>query len=217
MFTWISDIARPAGIALAGLLALSACQTTTGPVRTGTKSLAVLGGQAVLAAPSGYCIDRSSVRTGRDQAFALIGSCASLTGDARAPRPFSPGVLSILVSRPAPEDPPVSEQFSRLGSYFRSSEGRAALSPNGDPDAVTIVATRTRGGAFVVHARVAEDALEPNLLPDRWRAVFDLNGWLASASVYSHVSRPQTVDTGNATLNEFVQVMQAQNPATPVQ
>jgi len=173
---------------------------------------AVLDNSVVVRAPTGYCVDsRASFDRGA-QAFVLLASCDSVTGNAAAGRPFAPALLSASVSDPTAGDPPVSEQLSRLKSFFNAPAGRAALSKVGDPNDVRIVSTSSQGNVFIVHARVTEKGRAAAVGPDQWRALFNVNGKLVSASVYALRDRPISSDSGRATLNELVALIRGSSP-----
>ena len=71
-------------LALAGLLALAACDpaTMSGAGATPTRTKLNVAGRAVtIAPPPGFCIDPDSVASGADGAFVLMSDCRLLAGN----------------------------------------------------------------------------------------------------------------------------------------
>ncbi len=163
----------------------------------------VAGGAVVVAGPRGYCIDRAGSRAAADSSFVLLGSCAAISGDASAPRPLFPAVLTVTVAPKPPGTGAIADQAGILERYFAAPEGRAAMARDGDPESVEIVETMTRDGLFIVHARDRLAETDDALTPDRWRAIFDLNGQIVNASVTGMDIRPITRDVGLALVSRF--------------
>ncbi|MHC0052150.1 hypothetical protein [Actibacterium sp. D379-3] len=197
MSIWISR-ACPAPAALLSLvLILSGCMQVPGG--TAPEKIAVAQGDVVVAGPRGYCVDTRA--TGGD--FVLLASCASVTGDADAPRPRVPALLTATVTQQTTGEAPISAQTGQLKAFFASPAGRAALARDGRAESVRVIRTSTRDGVFIIHARDSSPDSTPGLSEDVWRAIFDVNGQIVSASVSALEGHPISDDAGLATLSGF--------------
>ena len=204
MSIWISRAALPA---LA--LAIAGCGAGIPVTRNAPEAMLVADRSVVVAGPPGYCIDRSVTEDGANGAFVLLGSCASIAGDAALPHPERPGVLTVTVSEiavagggaPGPAD---------LAAYFRTAAGRAALSRDGHPDSVEIVETRVDGDALYLHAR-DPGGRGQGMADDYWRALLSVNDRLVILSVNSFSARPLPAREGRRTLDAFAARIRSAN------
>jgi hypothetical protein len=200
MVTWISRAS-----ALLILLALPGCLVGTGfgPKGPAPESMTVAGGRVTVGGPAGYCIDPAASRPGASPAFVLLGSCAGISGQAGAPHPDSPAVLTATVSTRALDGPGVAESLGVLAAFFKSDDGRAVLARDGQPESVTVY--RTRNGAEALYLRLRDTS--PGALPGTrqtyWRGVFDLNGVLVTLSVIDLSDRPISEATALGLLQAF--------------
>ena len=194
---------------------LSGCLAATPPSGPQVDRYPVLGGSVVVEGPAGFCIDRSATRNGAGGAFVLLASCASVRRNDDAPRPVAPALISVTVTAPGPNDPPVFDQMSRLDAYFRSQVGRAALSQDGDSTDVQIADSGPRSDVFTLHARVAAKGRPEGTGADQWRAVFNVGDRLISAAVMETADRPVSNALGQSMLMELVARTRAASPVAP--
>ena len=162
----------------------------------------------VIAAPPGYCIDGRASRVGDNGgAFILMGSCAALSQNARAPRPEKPGVLTVTVSDNAlPLDD--AEMARALGRYFDTADGRAILSRSGNANAVDILDNTVMGDALILH--FTDDSVTGlGLSPEHWRALFRLEGRLVTVAVSGFQDIPMTSREGLTTLRAMTRQIRA--------
>lgn len=193
----------------AALLPLAACVGTLDPGRVPPSKLALAESSVVIAGPPGYCIDRSATRVGENGgAFVLLGSCASIARNARAPKPRNPGVLTVTVSEGVTGDAAIAATLSDLGSWFRTEEGRAMLSRTGDPEDVEVLDVRVRDNTLFIHAR-DRAGREKGMDENYWRALFGVNDRLLTVSVAGFASRPMTQDTGLTTIDSLTRRIRA--------
>jgi len=202
---------RPArGAALALPLVLAGCMLGFGGPREAPATVAVAGGEVTVAGPDGYCIDRAALRDAGDGAFVLLGSCAALSGNPRAPHPLRAAVLTAAVSGDA-DGPPVAALLPQLPAFMRSPAGRAALARNGDPASVTVEAAEARDGALWLRVRDEGTAGAPAVEPGYVRVVFDLGPRIVTLSVMAPAGRPIAYDAAEAVLAEFLRAVRAAN------
>lgn len=205
MFTWTSK----AGLALAAALTLAGCDAAPmvgagaggfAFTRAAPEKIAVANDSVIVAGPEGYCIDNRATRDQAAGAFVLLASCAAITRRGTAPHPVFPALLTVSITPDAAGAVPVAKQAPRLKRFFSSAEGRAALSRDGQASSIDVVETFTRDGAFIIHARDHGNDGTPGLSEDHWRAIFNVNGQIVSASVMALEDHPITDDAGMATL-----------------
>ena len=184
-------------------IALTACA----PQMEATRALPVSDG-IVIAAPPGYCIDDRASRVERDGgAFVLMGSCAAISQDARAPRPATPGVLTVTVSDTALALDG-ADMARALGRYFDTDEGRAILSRSGNAGAVDILDNDVVGDALILHF-TDESVTGLGLSREHWRALFRLDGRLVTVAVSGFQDVPMTSREGLATLRAMTRQIRA--------
>ena len=198
MSIWISKPKRigtfPA-FAVCGLLA--ACgggrfELPNGVFQTGNRaqaSMAVAGGDVIIAGPRGFCVDPGSSQQNASVPFVTLGNCASISGNSRAPQPGVKAVLTASVG-PVASGSAVSGGTQTLDPFFRSAAGRKELSRDLNPNTVTIVDTFEEAGVFFLHLNDTSAGALPDIAPDQWRGYMDVNGRLVSASVLGFRDAP---------------------------
>lgn len=206
MSTWTSR----AALALLAAAFLSAC-VAGGIGGSAPGSMAVLGGSVTVAGPRGFCVDSTASRDGREAAFVLLGSCASLSGSPLAPAPQVPAILTASVLAGGAE---LVAETEPLAAFFRSPAGRAALSRSGEADTVEVLETVARNGAIFLRVRdtSASGPEGPPVEPEYWRAILALNGRLVTLSALGHKARPLSGGAKRAAIEAFLARMRAANP-----
>lgn len=205
MSTWISRAALPA---LA--LSIAGCGAGIPVTRNAPEAVLVANQSVVVAGPPGYCIDESVSDNRTEGAFVLLGSCASIAGNAALPHPERPGVLTVTVSEGPVSTATGAPRPDDLVAYFRTDAGRAALSRDGHPDSVEIIETRVDGNALYLHAR-DPGGRRKGMADDYWRALLNVNERLVILSVNSSSARPLAEREGQRTLDAFAARIRAAN------
>jgi len=202
-------------------LSLSGC-LSTGPEasadlggqifsRAAPQKVSVVDNTVVIAGPQGFCVDGRATRDGDDSAFVLMASCAAITGRADMPHPRAPALLTASVaSRPSPGGRP-EDRAERLARFFSSPEGRAALARDGRSQSVTIDHMFDRDALFFLHIRDKSPATGPGLKEDYWRATFEVNGRLVSASVMTFAETPIATEEQLTILRDFAAHIRAES------
>jgi hypothetical protein len=196
---------------LAALPLLAGCVTGLGGGTGGAPAQAVVTSDAVvIAGPPGFCVDEGATRSEGDTAFVLLGNCAAISGSARADQPEMSVVLTAAVSD-ASDAGSIAESMADLDPYFRSDEGRALLSRTQDPETVTVLETDAVGDMFILHASDTSEGAVEGVVPDYWRAYFDLGPRIATLSVLALEGEGVSREDSLAGLMEFVGTVQAAN------
>ncbi len=198
-----------AGAAFVALAFLAGC--VGGGGTGGAPAEAVVTSDAVvIRGPQGFCVDETATRAEGDTAFVLLGNCAAISGSRRADQPAVPVVLTAAVSE-ASDAGSIAESLGDLDAYFRSEEGRTLLSRTQDPDAVTVMETRTEGDMFLLHAGDTSAGAMEGVHSDYWRAYFDLGPRIATLSVFALEDRGVTAEENLAALRGFAQAVLSAN------
>ncbi len=180
------------------LATLAGCDVTgTGSIR----SIPILDGAVVAAAPKGYCISPGAGMRGDDSAVILMGRCSS--GPAVT---ASPAIITLSVG-PAGSAGVLIGGARDLSAFFRSDDGRAALSRRGEAEDVRVLAAAGTDTTFVLH--VADNATG-----DYWRAFRGLRGRLTTVSVTGSPEAPLTSDQSRAVLDATMGALDAANTKT---
>ena len=191
MSTWISRIL----FAVAGL-ALAACSGDIDVGRRAAPEVISVAGQSVaVAGPPGFCIDPSSRRDG-EEAFVLLGSCASIARNPDGAKPEFPGIMTVVVSSERETVADIAGQSEILSDFFRSRAGRAALSRSGRPETVNVFEVRRLGPALYIRARDTSPGPLTEMSKDYWRALFNVNGRLVTLSLVGFEDRPSSPEDG---------------------
>lgn len=184
--------------------------------RAAPESISVAGDSVIVAGPPGYCIDRGATRDTARGAFVLLGSCASLSGDATRPAPRVPAVLTVAVSGQPGDGAALSAPLSRVEAFLRSERGRRVLSRTDDPSTVEILDIGKSEEALIIHARDSGASEITGIEDEYWRALLDVNGRIVTVSVTGFEARPLSPDAGRATLEALADRIVSEN-ADPVQ
>ena len=178
------------------VLALGACLPTTGgPTATPVLPQAQLaGGAVVINPPPGYCIDARSLSDRPGGGFALIGSCASLTGEAAGVF-VEPAIITISVS-PA-EDGGVSTD-SRA---FQTALGRGRILKALSRDDLSLL--QVEGGASV----------PPSADPRHWRGLTSVQGQILGLALYAGADSPMIGDQGMAMMIDLADTIRRDSQA----
>jgi hypothetical protein len=194
-------------------LMVAGCDGGTVATRAATDRVLVADRSVIVAGPPGYCVDRGLSRMGDDAAVVILGSCASIAGSADAPMPSAPAILTVTVA----EEVGAVVDIGVLRAFLATRDGKAALSRSGDPDSVRILETRQAGDVIYIHARHNDAGDLPGVSDTYWRALFELNGRLVTASVVGLARRPITSDAGFDTLRSLTERLLRENgrPTVP--
>lgn len=168
--------------------------------RSAPRADVLVPGAVTVAGPQGYCVDKRASRKG----LMIVASCASATGNPQAPRPLFPMLLTASATPEHEGDTPILQQLPQLDRFFASPAGLAALSRDGSAESVRLVDTQVHGDAFVIHSRHAAGGEVAGLARDQWRALFNLNGQIVSASASTLAESPVSGDAGLANLLDFI-------------
>ena len=143
---------------------LGACVAATDG---GIRSVTLLDGAVVAAAPAGYCIAPGAGQRQADSAVVIMGRC-SATGTA------VPALLTLTVGQ-AGSAGAMAGGGAALAGYFTSASGRAALSRSGRAGDVEVVSASDVGGDFLLRVR-------DRVAGEYWRGIAGLRGRLITVT-----------------------------------
>ncbi|SLN35679.1 hypothetical protein PSA7680_01679 [Pseudoruegeria aquimaris] len=164
----------------------------------------------VIAGPAGYCVDLAASRQRDGEAFVLLGSCAAITQDARHREPAVRAVITASVSG-LEAGYTIAQTLPSLERYFRSEEGRRILSRDGRAESIDVLETRTEGRVFYVRTRDLAQGAAAGGSAEYWRAFFDVDGHIVSASVLGTEAAPLSAQQGLSVLKSFVRKISREN------
>lgn len=188
---------------LLGALALAGCETGT-VSRKAPESVRLSDG-TVIEGPRGWCVDPSTTRAGPETAVVVLGSCAAIAGNANAPEPPVPGIVTVSLEREKSAVPSAKE----LAAYLATRQGRALLALDGRAESVRILETLVKGDKLFLRFR--DKSVAPGASSETWRALFDLGGRFASVSLYAQEGEDISRDEGFAALSDQVDRLAAVN------
>lgn len=199
---------------LPAILAVAGCVGGIGGIGddadTGTRRVQVTADMITIAGPRGYCVDPTATRDDGDTGFVLLGNCAAISGNARAPQPDLSAVLTAAVSARS-DGASLTGNLGALDGFFRSEAGRGLLSRSGDPSSVQILESRVSGEMFLLHARDTGPGALPGVAQDYWRAYLDVGPRLATLTVLALADLEISDDQALAVLNRFAATVRTGN------
>ncbi len=192
------------GLAALACLILAACAGGLGQSRNAPSEITLPDG-TIVAGASGWCIDEATSRASRNTSVVVLGSCAAIAGEAKAPRPNVPGVVTVSVEA----EPGAMPDGEALQKFFVSDAGRAALARNGEADSVSILETRLEDDLLYLHA--ADSSVAPGASNEIWRALFGLSGRFIVVSFFSRPEDSIESEDGLNTLADQVAQLREAN------
>lgn len=160
---------------LRGLIGLSLVTGLAACLSTGEQSVtrrsnvldqaALAGGEVIVAAPQGYCIQKDSLKPRSSGGFALVASCEQLTGfvSGYQVEPVVMTVSAVPRASEAPE-PDAAEIASALGDRK--------------------VLRRLHGDGLTVVQVQSVEALSAEADPTHWRGMMVINGYMVGLALY---------------------------------
>ncbi len=165
--------------------------TTPAPV---LRQAELAGGKVILRPPSGYCVDAGSVVNRAQGGFALIGSCATLTGETSGVF-VEPAIITISAS-------PVGEGGVSTDSRdFQQALGRGRILRAINREGLALL--QVEGGSTV----------PPNADPRHWRALMTLDDTVLGLALYGAPDSVMVSDRGMRFMLDLVDAIRRDSPA----
>lgn len=180
--------------------------------RSAPQRIAVGDGNVIIAGPQGYCVDLGGTRHGPETAFVLMGNCAALIGDNTAPQPWIQALLAASIAKYSPRAQ-IMGDAEQLDRFFRSPQGRAALSRAGRAEDIEILDSFARDGTYFLRVRDSSGPEKTGLDAEHWRAVMIVNEHLVSLSVMPLASSGDTPQAGLTVVSQFAASVRGANAA----
>lgn len=174
------------------------------------RALSLLNGGIVIAAPAGYCIDMTVLRSEVDNAFVLLVGCAGLEGKGQQARQTA--VLTATVTVPAAPAAPLAPTFPAMATFLQSEPGRAALSRVGNARTVRVVSVSAADDVLYVRAAdAAAQAWGQPVEQDYWRAIFETKGKYVTLTALGLKDQPLGATEKRRLLEAFVRAVRRAN------
>lgn len=170
----------------------------------------VMSKSFVIAGPRGYCIDTGTTRDTGDSAFALLGSCAVVSGNPRDAKPKYPAMLTASVTPAA--TPLDAAALDRMAAFFSTDAGRGTLARADGAGEVSVIDLAREEGLLLVHAKDGERAGE--VTGDYWRGIFETAGKLVTVTVSGFRANPLDEKSGAGLIRAFVSAIRKANTAS---
>lgn len=177
--------------------------------RGAQSSVSVLDDTVVIPAPDGYCIDPLASIATDFRAFVLMVACGAVSGADELAAYEAAGFLTASV------DGSGGGRFSsvkELQDFLGSPKGIAALSRSGDPSSLTLGHSYERGGAYFLQTREAGGT--GPMGARSWRAVFQINGRMITATLRELDGEPIRTRDGFRTVERLVERIREESPST---
>ncbi|MFD1194858.1 hypothetical protein ACFQ3C_09270 [Seohaeicola saemankumensis] len=165
--------------------------TTATPV---LRQAELAGGTVIVRPPSGYCVDAGSVVNRAQGGFALIGSCASLTGDASGVF-VEPAIITISAS-PAGEG-----AVSTDSRDFQQALGRGRILRAINREGLALL--QVEGGSTV----------PPNADQRHWRALMTVGDKVLGLALYGAPDSVMVSDRGMRLMMDLADAIRRDSPA----
>ena len=174
------------------------------------KQISVAGNDVMISGPAGFCIDPTETKAQAKPAFVLLGSCQAISGSPLQARPNVPAILVATVSAKT-KGAAIATAGPTLRKFFNSDAGRKALSRDGNPKTVTVLEMLVQNNVFYIHARDSSKNTLAGAGQEYWRALFNVNGRIVSASAVGLLDQPISSGAGFNTLKAFVNRIVTEN------
>lgn len=213
MSTWISDRRTARGVlraaALAAVLPLAGClgadsgalsflaSGSEAVTSDAARKVEMYDGDVIVRGPNGYCIDKRTLRRGRDGGFVLLASCESLSGLR------GHGVEPLLMTISVLPDTPDAARPS-------AAEIAALMAP------AEVIATHETRDVTLVHFASGGDGILEGGDARHWRGGMALNGHLIALALYARKGSPMAGKDGRALLTDLARTIRRASPARPV-
>ncbi|PCD76525.1 hypothetical protein CLN94_07940 [Pseudothioclava arenosa] len=176
------------------------------PVQTQAR---IAGGEIVIAAPRGFCVDPKTLRDAPGASFVLFGHCPAMARDPAQPRPSAPVLLSVTLG---PEDNlSDSARIKTIAAFFETDIGRATLARSGRTEDVDLIEARSGQGRLLLKIR---DRSAPASVAEAqvfWRMITVIEGRIASLSVMPLAENQVSDARQRELLVEFISQIRAVN------
>lgn len=211
MSTWTSRagfsgrIGRP-GLALGLVLFLGGCLgegsgqgggffealATRAPEAEPLGRAKLAGGQVIVAGPTGYCVDPSSLDARPSGGFALIGACSALGST----EPWQePVVMTVQVQRrPSRQAPPDAQALAEAVAPLR------------------VISQEDGEGISLVQLAEGGDAALPGSDPRHWRGTMMINDHTVALSLYAPEGSGAAGRDGRTLLIAFAEAILEASP-----
>lgn len=171
---------------------------SVGPVEQGPRDnvldrAALAGGEVIVAAPQGYCIQKDSLKARKSGGFALLASCEQLTGFVSGYQ-VEPVVMTVSA-------------LPRVGDAPEPSASEIAVAL-GDRR----VLRRLHGDGLTVVQVQDPEALSAESDPLHWRGIMVINGHIVGLALYGAKGSAATGEKGLTQLMWLAERIREESP-----
>lgn len=172
---------------------LSVGPAENGPRDTVQHRAALAGGEVIVAAPQGYCVQKSSLKARKSGGFALVAACDQLTGFVSGYQ-VDPVVMTVSA-------------LPRIGNAPEPSASEVAKAL-GDRQ----VLRRLHGDGLTVVQVVDPEVPSVESDPRHWRGIMVINGYIVGLALYGAKDSPATGEKGLTQLMWLAERIREESP-----
>jgi hypothetical protein len=197
-------------------LGLAACADSIISSNSKAVEISVAGRAVTISAPEGYCVDVQNVQVNQTGGFVVLEDCALMGDDPDATPIENPigALLSASVSRGPLVDGTRSkeEAFEDLAAFFRTENGRIAISKSRELDKVSIRRSEIIDDVLYVLVRDRGEKELPGESSLFWRGFLEVNQRLVTVSLNGFSGAFPGTDRSLKQLQRFARSIIEANP-----
>lgn len=203
---------------LGGLL-LSSCDTSTilgsqlQKKPPPTSRAIVSSKNIVIQAPAGFCIDETVSNISSKPTFILFGNCAAISQSNSITQSKVYAVLTATVSKMKFGQIPLESK--NLDDYFRSEDGRAILSVNGNPNDIVVLDSFKMDSSYFVLVKNTGQKKSNAISDFSWRAYLKISGHIIAVAIIGFDQKPMQHDESLKIIRHFVNEIRINNGFNP--
>lgn len=156
-----------------------------------------------LDGPEGYCVDEDSLTATETDAFVVFGNCQAIAGDTQAKQPDIRAIATVSVTVLDDPSAAISGRTDALASFFKTDDGREALSTTGSAENVETLKSYSEDEMVILRVSDSESGERLGVSDTYWRSYFDAKLSIVAVSVLSLNTAPLTENSGLKLLRQF--------------
>lgn len=179
------------------------------PNRPAPFTTTVSRGEVVVDGPVGFCVDTGATKDSAENAFVVMGNCASLSSASISESSRFKALLTASLAVSA-DGNTAALDGEALSAFFKSDAGLASLSRQDASGPVNLIETFFQDDVFYAYADDGGERAK-NLDQSYWRAILVIKGRLTSLTVQDFASQKMSDSDSLNLMREFVATMRTAN------
>ena len=167
----------------------------------------------VIQAPAGFCIDETVSNISSKPTFILFGNCAAISQSKSITQSKVYAVLTATVSKMKSNKIPLESK--NLDNYFRSDNGRAVLSTNGNPNDIVVLDSFKMDSSYFVLVKNTGQKKSNAISDFSWRAYLKISDYIIAVAIIGFNQKPMKHDESLKIIRHFVNEIRINNGFDP--